>query len=260
MAVTPDRPGPYAPGSVVTELLERHRSKGLPTPVTADVLARAGVSDSLIPRTLQALQALELIDEAGAPTKMLEGLRLAPEGDYKGRVAEWLRAVYADALQYVDPATDGETAIRDAFRQYNPVGQQPRMVTLFSVLFRYAGIGPEKPPLTPQARRNKATITGKPRQSGKVLLRPLGAGAGHHGADGGGGARGGSGGGAVPQGLPPAIAGVLASLPDPALGWVKADRDRFLVAFTAVLDFAIPTVAAVQRRQELAEGDDEPDA
>jgi hypothetical protein len=46
----------------------------------------------------------------------------------------------------------------------------------------------------------------------------------------------------VPTAIPAAIAGVLASLPDPATGWPKAERDRFVTAFEAVLDFAIPIV------------------
>jgi len=238
MTVTPDRPGPYAPGSVIIDLIERHRNKGLPAPVNADVLARAGVSDSLIQRTVQALQTLDLIDENGAPTQIFEGLRLAPEADYKGRVAEWLRGTYADALQYVDPATDGETAIRDAFRQYNPVGQQPRMVTLFAVLFRYAGIGPEKTTPTPRKRVGLTKV-----------VRPIPAGAFARPAprDSGGGRNTGSH-HQQSGAFPPAIAGVLATLPVTGT-WTKADRDAFVKAFEAVLDFSIKIVARVDQPQ-----------
>lgn len=55
MPVTVDQPAPYAPASAILDLIERHRNKGLPAMVDADALGRAGVSDSLIPRTLQAL-------------------------------------------------------------------------------------------------------------------------------------------------------------------------------------------------------------
>ena len=144
MPVTQDKPAPYAPATAILALVERHRSKGLPTPVNADVLGRAQVSSSLIPRTLQALETLDLIDAEGKPTPVLEGIRLAPEAEYQKRLAEWLTAAYADALAYVDPATDDETSVRDAFRSYTPVGQQPRMVTLFTGLFKAAGIGPEQ--------------------------------------------------------------------------------------------------------------------
>jgi Family of unknown function (DUF5343) len=93
---------------------------------------------------LQALATLDLIDEQGRPTSTLEGIRLAPELEYKQRLEDWLRAAYADALSFVDPAVDDETKIRDAFRGYKPVGQQHRMVTLFRGLFAAAGIRPDR--------------------------------------------------------------------------------------------------------------------
>jgi Family of unknown function (DUF5343) len=95
MPVTSTAPAPYAPASAVIELIRRHRNRGLPTPVNADVLARASISGSLIPRTLQALQTLDLIDDNGTLTAVLEGIRLAPEAEYRQRVADWLRATYA---------------------------------------------------------------------------------------------------------------------------------------------------------------------
>src|SRR5215469_14326008 len=118
MPVTTSAQGPYAPASAIIGLIRRHLNRGLPSPVNADVLARAGISASLTPRTLQALQALDLVDENGAPSATLEGLRLAPEEEYKQRVADWLQAAYVDALQYVDPATATDSQIRDAFRNY----------------------------------------------------------------------------------------------------------------------------------------------
>tara|TARA_R110002095_G_scaffold1245_12_gene6245 strand:- start:45553 stop:46230 length:678 start_codon:yes stop_codon:yes gene_type:complete len=128
----------------VLDIVARHRAKGLPSPINGEVLGRAGVSKSLIPRTLYALQALDLIDDKGSPTDTLESLRLAPEADYKQRLAQWLTGTYADVLQFIDPETADEVAIRDAFRSYNPVAQQPRMVTLFIGLFAAAGVRPDK--------------------------------------------------------------------------------------------------------------------
>ena len=148
MPVTTDKPGPYAPASVVLDLIERHRSKGLPAPVNKDVLARAGVPDSLNARTLQALTVLDLLDAAGNPTEIFEGLRRSPEAEFQKRLHDWLTVAYADALKFVDPAGASESSIRDAFRHYNPVGQQTRMVTLFTGLFKAAGSGPEKPKVT----------------------------------------------------------------------------------------------------------------
>ena len=67
MAVTADSSAPYAPASAIIELIDKYRNRGLPSTITGEVLGKAGVSDSLIPRTLQALQTLELINDQGAP-------------------------------------------------------------------------------------------------------------------------------------------------------------------------------------------------
>src|SRR5690606_15755196 len=144
MPVTTDQPAPYDPATAILDLIERHRNRGLPPLVDADVLARAGISDSLIPRTLQALKTLDLLTDDGRPSEVFEGIRLAPSGEYQQRLAEWLNAAYADALTFIDPATDDEVAIRDAFRKYIPTGQQSRMVTLFIGLFTAAGVMPPR--------------------------------------------------------------------------------------------------------------------
>lgn len=164
MPVTPDRAGPYAPAKVVIDLIERYRAKGLPSPINGEVLARAGVPESVMARTLQALTTLDLIDAEGRPSTALEGMRIAPEAEYRTRMAEWLAAAYADALQFVDPASATETEVRDAFRQYKPFGQQGRMVILFMGLFRHAGIAPEKTPTGGAApRKNTKGTPSKPR-------------------------------------------------------------------------------------------------
>ena len=159
MPVTADRPAPYAPPTAVLDLITRHRNKGLPSPINAEVLQRAGVSDSLIPRTLQALQTLDLINEDGSPSEVLEGLRRAPEAEYQQRLVDWLNGAYADALAFVDPSVDGDVKVRDAFRHYRPVGQQSRMVTLFTGLFSAAGVAPEK---TPRRATSGSTRVAKP--------------------------------------------------------------------------------------------------
>ena len=41
MAVTQDKPAPYAPASAILEIIQTHRRKGL-TSFTADVLQRVG--------------------------------------------------------------------------------------------------------------------------------------------------------------------------------------------------------------------------
>lgn len=243
MPVTSNSPAPYAPASAIVDLIRRHRNRGLPTPVNADVLARAGVSGSLIPRTLQALQALDLIGEGGAPSAVLEDIRLAPEAEYQQRVADWLRAAYADVLQYIDPvsATDGQ--IRDAFRNYVPVGQQDRMVTLFTGLFKEAGIGPERQRAAPR----KASGNGAASKMGpRTIVKPKenrAPGSSHTTLT-------------VANSLPPAIAGLLASLPVSG-GWSKPRRDQFMATFAAVLDFCIPIITKNADMETAAKSEDE---
>ncbi len=129
----------------------------MPSPVTSDVLGRAGIPDSLIPRTIQALQSLDLIDKDGNITEMFESIRLAPEADYQNRLQAWLNSAYADVLAYVDPANDDETKIRDAFRNYRPMGQQGRMVTLFVRLYAAAGVrAPKAAPAKSASPRPRA--------------------------------------------------------------------------------------------------------
>jgi Family of unknown function (DUF5343) len=226
MPVSVDQPVPYAPASAVLELIERHRNKGLPQVVDADVLLRAGVSDSLVPRTLQALKSLDLLTDDGRPSEVFEGIRLAPTAEYKQKLTEWLNAAYADALSYVDPATDDEVAIRDAFRKYTPTGQQPRMVSLFMGLFTAAGVMPHRlkastsnaptkprPNVAKPVKAQKWTSKYTPNTSHKpVLNTPSGS-------------------------IPPALAGLLATLPNDTGIWTRERRDQFVATFSAVLDY-----------------------
>lgn len=235
MAVTTDQPAPYAPASAILDLIERHRNRGLPPVVDIEVLLRAGVSDSLAPRTMQALKTLDLLTDDGRPSEVLEGIRLAPTAEYQQRLAEWLKTAYADALTYVDPATDDEVAIRDAFRQYTPTGQQGRMVTLFMGLFTAAGVMPSRA-RQPGKKDPASAPKSKPKFSASTSngrARPTSATTVRVNTDKG-----------VSSGaLPPAISGLLTSLPSDGDGWTQERRDRFLATFGAVIDFCFPIVA-----------------
>jgi hypothetical protein len=224
MAVTNDKPAPYATTSALLDLISRHRSRGLPSPVNAEVLGRAGVSDSLIPRTLIAMQTLDLIDENGQPTSTFESIRLAPEAEYKQRLEEWLNSAYADVILFVNPGTDDEVKVRDAFRSYQPISQQPRMVSLFLGLYEAAGIAPEK---SSQPRTARST-TPRPRAASvspaaKINHRKTLTNSGS-------------------PDIPAPLAGLLASLPQDANGWSKVQRDKFVTTFGAVLDFCFPII------------------
>lgn len=219
MAVTKDASGPYAPSSVIIDLITRNRSRGLPFPLTAESLARVGVSDSLISRTLQALAVLDLIDDKGSPTAIFEAIRLAPEAEYKQRMQEWLNGAYADVIAIVDPQDD-ETKVRDAFRFYNPVGQQSRMVTLFLGLYAAAGIASEK---SAQPRATRAAPS-KPRTNPSAgRIKPPAGRKSTVQAD--------------TSNIPAPIMGMLARLPAEGESWTSKKRKSFLDAFGPVLDF-----------------------
>ena len=237
MPVTADKPAPYAPAATIIDVLSRHRDRGLPIPLNAETLGRIGVPDSLNSRVLYALNSLDLIDASGQPTANLEGLRLAPESEYKKRQEDWLKSAYADIFAFIDPAKDDETRVRDAFRSYQPVGQQSRMVTLFLGLCTNAGMIPEKVTVAtrarpPASRPPQAVSAGTPKQSALAKrivqdrsknasrLSPRGA-----SAD-----------------LPAPLAGLMAGLPAEGDGWTAAERDRFLTTFKAVLEFCFPVV------------------
>jgi hypothetical protein len=253
MPVTQNSPAPYAPASVIIGLIARHRAKGLPAPITIETLQRASVSDSLAPRTLQALQILDLIDDAGGPTDTFEQLRLSPEDGFKTALSEWLKGTYADAFAYIDPETATETQVRDVFRHYKPVGQQDRMVSLFLGLCEAAGLAPERKRKTPQrptgqrgSLQSKMRSLLNPEQPQKVRVpvqapdpTPTRTTRGHVSA------------------LPPALSGLLASLPPSGETWGKTERDRFVATFQAVLDFCYPVSTGPRRKIGLSDEEDD---
>jgi hypothetical protein len=246
MAVRSGGQAPYAPPQAIIALIHAYRNRPLQTPFTPDVLMRAGVKDSLVPRVAASLKLLDLIDEAGNPTAELEGLRRAAQGEYRSRLEAIVRSVYAEVFQYFDPATDDEDKARDIFRHYEPIGQLTRIVRLFMGLCEEAGIIPEgrrRPPAVATAApgRNGAKRKEKqpeaPRRPGSVATSA------HVRTDSGGF-------------VPPAIMGVLAGLPTRERGWTKAERDNFYTAFGSLLDFSIPIREAATQEPDTDDTDE----
>ena len=234
MAVRSGGQAPYAPPQTVFQLIQAFRNRALPTPFTREVYERAGVPDSLVTRTSQTFRLLDLVDESGNPTPEFEGLRRAGVSDYPQRLEAIVRAAYADAFQFVDPAQDSAEKVRDVFRHYEPLGQLTRIVTLFLALCEAAGIIPEGS--RKQAAKSAAARPGGQRKS-VTTKGPASAAAARaarnadhvNAAEGAGG-------------IPPLIRGLLVSLPSADTGWSQAQRDKFYTMFGSVLDFAIPIV------------------
>lgn len=131
---------PYAPSKAVTGVIDRYRDRGLPDPLTTGNLEQVGVPASMAPRTLQALRFLGLVDEGGNRLESFEQLKRAKTDEYPAMLAEIVRAAYLPVFTVVDPATDTDTAVADAFRGYEPQAQREKMLALFRGLCVAAGI------------------------------------------------------------------------------------------------------------------------
>jgi len=163
MPIQPDGEAPYNSAPATVAIIERFRAGTLQTPVTLDVLRRAGVHESLVRRTLKALRLLELIDENGHPTEQFKVLAKVRPDEYKDAFAGYLRSVYKDVFTYTDPSDGDLDAIRNAFWGYKPPGQRETMVRLFLGLCAYAGLIPEqkreRPAPSPRKPKPAATTT-----------------------------------------------------------------------------------------------------
>jgi hypothetical protein len=152
---------------------------------------------------------------------------------------EWLKGAYADVFKFVDPSEDDEIKITDAFRPYQPAGQQRRMVILFRELCTAAGLAPAKAPGTEKPTRVRLPLLPRPVSRvaiHKPAVKPALAAKSLP----------------APSALPPALAGLMDSLPDAKTGWTKAERSKFLATFEAVLDFCIPVVTKSDKSDEEA--------
>jgi hypothetical protein len=151
---------PYAPAKSVTLPISRYRERGLNWPLTAKSLEQIGVPDSMAPRTLQALRFLGLVGEDDQPTESFKRIKQASEEEYPSQLAEVIRAAYLPVFSIVDPGRDGDVAIVDAFRRYEPSAQRDKMVALFRGLCMEAGI------IQPKSRP-RGTTRSKPRTDGQ---------------------------------------------------------------------------------------------
>ena len=138
---------PYANTRNVMEVITRKRERGLSSPLTPAFLETISIPKGNISRTLQALSFLGFMDDDGAQTELFNRLGRAGEADdeYKTILQQTIRDSYARVFEIVDPSKDGETAINDAFRQFEPEAQRGRMVTLFLGMCELADIVQSKP-------------------------------------------------------------------------------------------------------------------
>lgn len=126
---------PYAPSRTVVAVIRAKRDNPKMFVFDAEALSGLNVSDSLIPRTLQAVKLLGLITEDGSTTPLFEHL-VSDRALLSRRMADLLRDAYAPIFATIDPATASTEELELAFEIFRPAGQRGRMVTFFQAMLR----------------------------------------------------------------------------------------------------------------------------
>ncbi|MEO8092916.1 MAG: DUF5343 domain-containing protein [bacterium] len=229
MPITSDGQAPYAPPAAVLTVIEGFRERGLQTPFTLEVLTKAGVPESVAPRTLQALKLLDLVDGDGEPTQQFSDLARAPQSEFPDRLAAILHGAYQDVFKFVNLDEDDYQRVRDAFRHYKPRGQQERMVTLFLHLCEVAGLVDSIPKreraARPASAKTKTRVRRQPRvkpaassasdpkpQAAEIEFTPSPA---------------------PSSGQHPLIRGLIQSLPEAGAEWPQGSREAWVKAALA---------------------------
>ncbi len=112
----------------------------MPSTITRDLLKTVGISENIIPRVFATLRFLDLVTERDEPTDVLRGLAGSTEDEYRQLLEKTIRKAYADDFERIDPGTDAQDRVMNAFQRYTPRSQHSRQVMLFLGLCREAWI------------------------------------------------------------------------------------------------------------------------
>jgi hypothetical protein len=216
----------------------------LPEYVDAEYLRDAGIPEGTIGRTLFALRFLGIIEEGGIPTSALRSIHTSTDEEYRTVLAGLVREAYKEVFNVVDPAEDTQDRIINVFRRYTPASQRSRMAGFFLGMCREAAIP------TLDVPRQRAMV-GTRQVANKPSARPSSTektgpapGVTHPKAG-------------YPSGVPPALDGLVRSLPAEGTPLSITRRQQWLKMAEATLAFVYPEEAeTVTEEQEQEETDE----
>jgi hypothetical protein len=237
-----DNNRPYAPPSNVISVLHRLQARNLPERIDAEYLRDASIPEGTLGRTLFGLRFLGLVGDGGEPTQALRSIHTATDEEYRSILGGLVREAYSDVFNVVDPGEDTQDRIVNVFRRFAPASQRSRMVIFFLGMCREAGIptldtprqramsspSTRQAPRPATARTTPATVPDGRRRGGGYSPPPP-----------------------LPPTVPPALEGLLRSLPAPGKPLSAARRKQWLVMAEATLAFVYP---------EMGDGSDNEDS
>jgi hypothetical protein len=222
--------GAYTTTAAMIAAIEGCRQgAGISFPLAGEDLIAAGVSHSLVTRTLRSMRLLDLLQDGGMPTNFLVDIVTVTTEEYPNALKRWLHHAYEPILRQVDPEQASQEAIMHAFRHFEPTGQGRAMAALLQGLWRYAN-GSDEPSVVPVRRSLPSRLAAFEAQ--RAQQEAASAAARRHAAAAAAGR----------SDLPAGLLGLLQQIPRGGDGWTRRRREEFLHAFAAVLDFTVPIV------------------
>jgi len=212
----------------VVALLQRLRSRNLPERIDAEYLRDASIPEGTVGRTLFAIRFLGLIDDADEPTQALRSIHTSTDEEYKTNLGGLIRKAYGEVFEVINPAEDGQERILNVFRRYTPASQRNRMVIFFLGMCREAGIPTLDVPRQRAMGEPKAAAprarTGRASLRGAGTLRARGT--------------------VQSPDIPPALEGLVRSLPAPGTPLSAERREQWVEMARATLTFVYPEESA----------------
>ena len=160
---------PYGPYAHFEAFLDRIRTRNLPGVVDTNFLNVVQIPRDKQGQLKVALEFLNLVDEEGVPTGVLESYAGTTEEEAQGVLREALKTAYASDFKQIDPTQDSQLHLKNWFQRYEPRSATGKMVTFFLGACRQAGIEVKDPPRERKIQAGRATTSnGRKRQRTKT--------------------------------------------------------------------------------------------